>query len=442
MTGLRHPGQLIAAGYALAIAVGAGLLSLPAATATGTRAPLIEALFAATSAVCLAGLTIVDTGAYWSALGQAVILLLMQLGGLGIMTFASLVAILFFNRMGLATRSAVQTEMHSVSARDLRGLVRRIVVFSLACEAVIAVVLLLRFTLSHGHSLAEAAWSAGFHAVSAFNNAGIALYPDSLTRFAADPVVLVTIAGAAIIGGLGFPVVFELARSWRRPSSWSVLTRITLLVSLALLLLGTACLLLIEGRNPLTLGRFTEPQALVGAFFTAVMPRSAGFNVVEMADLREESVFLTIVLMFIGGGSAGTAGGIKVTTFGLLAYVIWTEMRGLRDVEVGRRRIPTSNQRQALAVALISLALVAVASFAVLALTEEAFEAAIFEVVSATGTVGLSIGVVGQMSDEGKLLFIVLMFLGRIGPLTVASALATRSRITLRRLPEERMSIG
>ncbi|MBU6148088.1 MAG: TrkH family potassium uptake protein [Actinomycetales bacterium] len=444
MTGLRltHPGQLVALAFAVVIAGGTVLLSLPAATASGTPAPVVDALFTATSAVCVTGLVVVETSTYWSGFGQAVILLLVQLGGLGIMTFASLVAIVLFDRMGLQTRSAVQAEMHTVSARDLRGLVRRIVVFSLISEALIAGVLLLRFTISHGITLREAAYSAGFHAVTAFNNAGISLYPDSMARFAEDPVVLLTVSGAVILGGLGFPVVFELARNWRNPGVWTVLTRITVTATIALLTLGTAIFVLVEGSNPLTLGRLSEPQALVGAFFTAVMPRSGGFTMVEMTDLREESVFTTIVLMFIGGGSAGTAGGIKVTTFGLLAYVIWAEMRGRADVEVGRRRVPTSNQRQALAVALIGVLIAAVASFLVLLLTREAFEFAVFDAVSATGNVGLSTGVSGALPDAGKLLFVLLMFIGRIGPLTVASALATRNRATLRRLPEERTTIG
>jgi Trk-type K+ transport system membrane component len=259
--GFRHPGQGIAGAFGGAIAVGTALLSLPVATAGRETADLLTALFHATSAVSLTGLVTVDTGTYWSGFGQAVILVLIQVGGLGIMTLASLLALLIARRLGLRARLAAQTERKALNASDVRRLVRRVVVFSLASEAVAAVVLTIRFAMTYEEPLATAAYHGVFHAVSAFNNAGFSTNADSLMPYVTDPWISLTIAAAVILGGLGFPVVFELVQSWRRPKGWSVLTRITVLVTLALLALGTVGILLSEHRNPRTLGPLTAASS-------------------------------------------------------------------------------------------------------------------------------------------------------------------------------------
>lgn len=438
----EHPGRFIAGGFAAAVLVGTLLLSLPLATATGTRAPLLDALFTATSAVCVTGLVTVDTGSYWSGFGEVVILGLIQAGGLGIMTLASLVAILLSRRLGLQARLVAQAETRSLTPTDIRSVVRRVVVFSLACEAAAATVLTLRFLWRYDAEPVDAVRSGVFHAVSAFNNAGFGLFPDSLVRYVGDPWVNLTIVAAVVVGGLGFPVVFELARSWRRPATWSVLTRITVVVTAALLAVGTLGMLAFEGDNPETLGALDARGALLGAFFTGAMPRTAGFNSLDLAELRPETLFLTDILMFIGGGSAGTAGGIKVTTFGLLAYVLWAEVRGDPEVRVGRRRVAEANQRQALAVALLALGVVVAATLTLLSLSTVAFDVALFEVVSAFATVGLSVGITPTLPDPAQVLLVALMFVGRIGPLTLASGLALRERGRRHRLPEERTIVG
>jgi len=433
---------VIALAFAGAVAVGTGLLSLPAASADGSRPSLVDALFTATSAVCVTGLSVVDTGAYWSSYGKVVILLLVQVGGLGIMTLASLVAIVLSRRLGLRAQLLAQAETNSLTSRDIVRVIRNVALFSVGAELVFAAVLTARFALSYGERLPEAAWSGLFHSVMAFNHAGFSLYPDSLIRYVADPWVSITVAVAVIVGGLGFPVVFELRRAWRRPRTWSVLTRLTVVVTLWLLVVGTLGMLIAEGGNDKTLGPLHGWQKLVAAFFTAVMPRSAGLNSIDMADVRPETLFFTDVLMFIGGGSASTAGGIKVTTFGILAYVLWAEMRGDPDVEVGRRRVPAATQRQALAVALLSLGVVVVSTMAMLVLTELALDVAVFETISAFSTTGLSTGVTGTLPTVAQLLLVGLMYLGRIGPLTLASGLALRERKRLHRLPEERIIVG
>ena len=437
-----HPSQVVVAAFAAATTVGTLLLMLPFATASGEGAAFLDALFTATSAVCVTGLTTVDTGTYWSGFGQGVILLLIQIGGLGIMVFATLLALLFARRLGLRARFALQTETRAMSPADMRHLVLRIALFSLVVEAVVAAALTVRFLVAYDAAPASAVYQGVFHAVSAFNNAGFALYSDSLMGFVSDPWILVPISVAVIVGGLGFPVVFELVRAWRHPRAWSVLTRITVTMTVVLLVLGALVILLEEGNNPGTLATQGDGTILLAGIVTSVMARTAGFNVIDIAALDPESLFATDILMFIGGGSAGTAGGIKVTTIGLLAFVVWSEIRGRNDVEIGRRQVPSVNQRAALAVAVMGITIVVSAAFLMMALTDFDFDQVLFETVSAFATVGLSTGLTPMLPDSAQVLVIALMFIGRLGPLTVATGFAMRERTSRRRLPEERMIIG
>ncbi|MEV0203543.1 potassium transporter TrkG, partial [Nonomuraea sp. NPDC050691] len=342
----------------------------------------------------------------------------------------------------LRARIFAQAETKTLSMADVRHVVRKVVLFSLVCETATAVVLTGRFLIGHGEPFGRAVYLSVFHAISAFNSAGFALWPDSLMRFVADPWICLTIAAAVIVGGLGFPVVFELLRGWRRPSRWSVLTRITVGVTLILLTGGTLVFMATEWDNPQTLGALDDSGKVLAAFFTAVMPRSAGFNIVDIADMHPTSWLATDLLMFIGGGSASTAGGIKVTTFGLLAFVIWAEIRGEGEVTVGHRSISQATQRQAISISLISVALVVLSTYALLALTPHSLDAVLFEAVSAFGTVGLSTGVTADIAPAGQVLLVLLMFIGRTGPLTLGSALALKDRTRRYQLPEERVIVG
>ena len=439
---LGHPGRLIAGAFGITIAVGTLLLSLPLATSNRTSAPLLVTLFTATSAVCVTGLITVDTSTYWSGFGEGIILLLIQVGGLGIMTLATLFTVLLARRLSLRARMVAQAETRALRASDVRRVVRNVVLFSLGTEAVIAALLTARFLARGEEPVGRSLYLGVFHAVSAFNNAGFSPHVDSLVRYVTDPWINVLIATAVIIGGIGFPVVFELARTWRRPSHWSVLTRITVTVTAVLLALGTVVILAAEASNAATLGNLSPGQALVAAFFASAMTRTAGFNALDIAELRPETLLAHDALMFIGGGSAGTAGGIKVTTFGLLAYVMWAELRGEPGVDIGRRRVPASNQRQALSVALLGIGVVAGATFALLAMTTFTLDQVLFEVVSAFATVGLSTGITPDLPTGAQLLVVALMFLGRVGPLTLFSALALKERIRRHQLPEERTIVG
>ncbi|MEJ5946072.1 potassium transporter TrkG [Pseudokineococcus basanitobsidens] len=440
--GTGNPALVVVAGFTGAAAVGTALLSLPAATASGQRAPLVDALFTAVSAVCVTGLVTVDTGTYWSGPGQAVILLLIQAGGLGIMTLATLLALLLRHRLGLRARLVAQAETKTLTGADVRRVVRRVVLFSLGCEAVVAVVLTARFLTTYDASLGGGLYEGVFHAVSAFNNAGFSTHADSLVGYAGDPVVLGTLCAAVVVGGLGFPVVFELVRSWRRPSTWSVLTRVTVLVTAVLLVVGTVGVLVPEAGNPATLGGLDVEDRLLGAVTASVMARTAGFNAVDIGALHPETLFLHDVLMFIGGGSAGTAGGIKVTTFGILAFVVWAEVRGEPDAVVGRRRVPRETQRQALTVALLGVGLCTLGTSLLLDMTAEPLDAVLFEAVSAFGTVGLSTGITADLPTDARLVLVGLMLAGRVGPLTAATALALRERTRRTQLPEERTIVG
>lgn len=437
-----HPAQVIVGAFAVAIAVGSVMLSLPLSTASGQRPSLLDAVFTATSAVCVTGLITVDTGSYWSTFGQVVILALIQLGGLGIMTVASLVLVLLSRRLGLRARLVAQAQTRTLTVRDVGRVVRNVTLFSIGFEAVVAAALIWRFATTYDMPAGTAAYQGVFHAISAFNNAGFSLNVDSLVRYVADPLILLPIAVAVIVGGLGFPVVFELTQAWRRPRTWSVTTRIAVIVTAVLLAVGTVMMSFLERGNAATLGELPGGTRLLTAFFTAVMPRTAGFNTIDVGAMTPEGLLFTDLLMFIGGGSAGTAGGVKVTTFGLLAFVLWAEIRGERRVDVGLRQVPADNQRQALAVVVLGMALTSVATFVMLDLTPYSLDAVLFESVSALSTVGLSTGITADLPAEAKWATIVLMYVGRLGPLTLASALALRQRQHRYERPMERVMIG
>jgi trk system potassium uptake protein len=438
----RHPAQLIVFAFAVGTLLGAGLLLLPVATAGDGTASFTTALFTSTSALCVTGLIVVDTPAYWSSFGQVVILGLIQVGGIGIMTLASLLALLVARRLGLRTRLIAQAETAAPELQDVRRLVFGVVLLSLLFEAVAAVVLTLRFWVSYDMAFGSALWHGVFHAISAFNNAGFALWSDSLVRFQTDGWVSLTIAAAILAGGLGFPVWIELRRRILSPRFWTLHTKLTLVLTFALVGLGFAAVAAFEWSNPETLGPLSTPGKLLAAFFQGVTPRTAGFNTIDYGSTEQETLFVTDLLMFIGGGSASTAGGIKVTTFALLFLMVWSEVRGDPHVTAFSRRIPPHAQRQAFSIAFIATAAVFAGTLALLAVSDHPFREVLFEAVSAFGTVGLSTGITADWGEFGRLVLVALMFLGRTGPYTLAVALALRERKRLYRFPEERPIIG
>lgn len=443
---VAQPTRLLIGVYVGIAVCGAALLALPLATPAGQGGASVDvALFTATSALTVTGLVVVDTATEWSRVGQAVILVLIQVGGFGITTFASVFAVLVFRRLGLRARLATQLEQNQPEIGGLRSLVGRIALFYLVVEVVGLLVLAIAFRQARGGSLPTALWDGLFHAVSAFNNAGFSNFAGGLDGFVAAPVVLVTVMVLVVVGGLGFPVVLEVIRSrLRSPSRWSIHTRLTLGMTGLLLVGGFVGFAVLEWTNPQTLGGIGGTgNRIVNAGFAAVMNRTAGFATVDMGEVGSAGLLLNSAQMFIGGGSASAAGGIKVTTFAVLAYAIVAELRGDRDVNVLGRRIAESTQRQALAVALLGVASIAAGSIVIAATSPSLpFGAVVFEVVSAVSTVGLSTGVTPELGTVGRLVTVALMLLGRLGPITFGTALVLRKRQLHLRYPEGRPLIG
>ncbi|WP_233193312.1 TrkH family potassium uptake protein [Cryobacterium sp. Y29] len=451
-----HPAQIVVSGFALTIFSGTALLMLPNARVGPAGASFLEALFTATSAVCVTGLTVVDTAVYWTPFGQVVILLLIQIGGFGIMSFASVVGLAIARKLSLRSRITAAAETKSVGLADVKGLVLGVVRISLAIEVTVAMVLALRFMLGYGEPVGRAIWLGVFHSVSSFNNAGFALFSDNLMGYATDAWICLPIAAAVILGGLGFPVIVQLRRQLRRQGrdprhwlqqawsirTWTMNTRIVVSGTLALLILGTAYITAVEWSNPNTLGPLDWSGKLLAGFFQSVQTRTAGFNSIDIGQLDSATLLGMDVLMLIGGGPAGTAGGIKITTFAVLFFIIWTEVRGQVAVNVFGKRLSRAVHREAITISLLAVGVIIAATAALMLMTDISLDALLFEAISAFATVGLSTGITAGLPWGGQVILILLMFIGRLGPITFASAIALRERHTTYELPKERPIIG
>ncbi|MDP3225781.1 MAG: potassium transporter TrkG [Rubrivivax sp.] len=439
---LLHPSRTVALLFLLLIVIGTLLLRLPLSQAEGQAAPWLTALFTAVSAVCVTGLVVVDTGTYWSPAGQFIVMLLFQLGGFGLMTAAALLGLMVNRSLRLRTRLLTQAETHTIGLGDVSSVARVVLVVTLVCEAAIALALTLR--LHHGHGLpwGDAAWSGVFHAISAFNNAGFSLHADSLMRYATDAWVLVPVMLGIVIGGIGFPVLQDMRAKRLDPHRWSLHTKLTLAGSGVLLAGGALMLLLFEWSNMKTLGPMAIGDKLLSALFASVSARTAGFNSIDIGLLSHESWALHYLLMFIGGGSAGTAGGVKVATVLILLLLVVAEVRGRPDSEAFGRRVCESAQRQAITVLVLGSAMVVLGTLVILRVTELPTDKVIFEVISAFGTVGLSTGITAELPPVGQLMLVLLMYVGRVGTITLATSLALGERRMPYRFPEEHPIVG
>lgn len=424
------------------MSVGTLLLLLPMATVEPGRAPVLTALFTATSALTVTGLVVENTASYWSGFGQGVILALIQIGGFGIMFLASLVAVAVFHRVGLRRRLLTQAETGAVQMGDIRRILVGVAKFTLVFEGAIAVALALELALGEGEPPLRATYLGVFHAVSAFNNAGFDLFSDSLVGFVGDAWMLVPVLAGLVVGGLGFPVLVDLRRSLVRPAQWSLHTKLTLYTTGLLLVAGTTAFLWFEWGNAGTMGTLGWPAKLLTGVFQGATPRTAGFTTIDYGSANETTLLVTTMLMFIGGGSASTAGGIRVTTFALLGFMMWSEIRAEPDVQLFRRRVHHAAQRQALTVALVGLTVAVWGTLTIMAVSPTSLSGSLFEAFSAFGTVGLSTGITSELAAPAQLVLIALMFLGRIGPWTFAAALVLRQRRPQYRYPEERPIIG
>jgi len=432
---------MLAAGFAATILVGSLLLTLPVANREGVVTPYVTALFTATSAVCVTGLVVVDTKDYWSPLGQAIILLLIQVGGLGFMTSSTLLLLLTGRRFSLRERVWLR-EAHGVtSLGGVLRLTRRVLLVTAIIEGVSGVILFFRFAAEYRWDWAL--WMGVFHAVSAFNNAGFDIIGGfkSVTVYNKDPVVLLDIAFTIILGGISFTAIIDTVRT-RSFRHLMLDTKMVLVTTAALLLVGTLGLLGIEYANPSTLGGMDLATKLMNAYFSAVTPRTAGFNSIEVGKMTEAGLLLTIALMYIGAASGSTGGGIKVNTFAVLTAAVISSIRGRRVATAFGRELPQDHVYRALTVALLALGLVFGVTL-VLALVEPfGTLRLLFEVTSAFGTVGLSTGITPDLSTAGKLLIVLTMYVGRVGPLTLALALAQKEQPARHSFPEGRLKIG
>jgi Trk-type K+ transport system membrane component len=415
-----------------------------------------DALFTATSAVTVTGLTTVDTATHWSTAGHVIISLLIQIGGFGIIGFATLVGYLIEGRISLKNRISATSESSATKQPDVKTLLKNIAKLMLFFQLVLFAFLAVRMFTEYGYSLDKSLSHGAFQAISAFNQAGFALYTDSLMGFAGDLWIIVPILVISTMAGFGFPVLAEIrdrlklrlyvlvgkAADYTMPSQWSLNSRIILWASLILLIIGSLGIAVSEWSNPATLGAMDPVQKIFASFFTSSMTRSTGLNIIETADMYTSTWLGMDILMFIGGASASTAGGIKIGTAVVLFYIVYTEIRGDAAVNVGNRRLPRSMQRQALTIVTLYTMVILGSLFVLRFTTDFTLDELIFEIISAAGTVGLSTGITPDLPEFGKFLLSVLMLFGRLGPIVVATSLALRKTKRHFELPRERPLIG
>nr|WP_142064116.1 potassium transporter TrkG [Pseudarthrobacter sp. B4EP4b] len=439
---MTHPVRAVPVAFLMVILIGAALLMLPASRTDPDADAFMDSLFTSVSAVCVTGLVTVDTATFWTPFGHVVILALIQVGGFGIMTLATLLALLVRKSIGLRGQLVAQTETHTLNLGDVRAVLLRVAKIMLTFEAATAAILTARFWIAYDQNPGTALWHGIFHAISAFNNAGFSVYSNNLIGFAEDPWIITPICLAIIAGGLGFPVIIQLTRGETKPRNWTVHLRLTIYGTLFLLIAGMALFAAFEWNRNETLGPLSLTGKILGSFAGSVFPRTAGFNSIDYGAAAPETLMVTNILMFIGGGSAGTAGGIKITTFLVLGFAIWNEVRGRDQVTIAHRSVSSSSQRQALSVALLGVAAVVIGTMLLLIFTDYSLEKVLFESISAFGTVGMSTGITYNLPPSAEWVLMALMFTGRIGTVTLASALALSARPRLYRLPEERPIIG
>lgn len=435
------PPQILVLGFAVMIIIGTLLLMLPLSIVSGQSLSFIDALFTATSAACVTGLVVVDTGTYFTGFGQAVILVLIQIGGLGFMTMATLFALLLKRRISLRDRLILQEAMNQSSMEGIVRLIRKVLIYSLVIEAAGAILLSIRWAFDM--PLDRALYYGLFHAVSMFNNAGFDIFGDyrSLTVHVSDPVVNLVVMFLIIAGGIGFIVMSDLVE-FRRTRRLSLHSKVVLTMTAGLILAGMAVILIFEFTNSRTLGPLNFGGKLWAALFQSVTSRTAGANTLDITGLRQATQFFVIILMFIGASPGSTGGGIKTTTFTLMIGAVISMLRGREDIVLFRYRLAQERVFKALTITLLALLLIVMVSM-VLSTTEGSpFLMILFETTSAFATVGLSLGMTPELTDIGKILISLTMFAGRLGLLTLAYALGPKQGKPLYKYPEGKIIIG
>ena len=443
------PGQILAIGFGATILLGALLLMLPLAHQDGQTVGFVDALFTATSATCVTGLTVVNTGLTYSLFGKIVIMVLIQVGGLGFMTMASLLFMALGRRISLRERLLIQESFNADSLQGVVRLVRNAVLVTFTIEAAAAVILSIR--LVPGCGLGEGIFSAGFLSVSGFCNAGFDTFgfANSIEVYVGDPVINIVLMLLVFLGGLGFAVILDILKN-RRFGRLMLHSRIVLIMTFALLLSGALLTALLEWNNPKTLGdpSLNPAQKIMAAFFQSVTLRTAGFDTLGQGELTPAGHMVSVILMFIGAAPASTGGGIKVSTFFVLLLAVWTIAHGKTDFNVFHRRLNVQVVRRSVAIFCLALGLVLMDTVVICAAETfsggtETVADILYEVVSAFGTVGLTTGITPQLHVVSRILIILTMFIGRLGPLTVSMALAGGpGNPDALRYPEDRLMVG
>lgn len=430
------------------------LLSLPAAATAGRRLPLADALFTAVSTICVTGLSTVDIATTFSPLGKVIIFVGVNIGGMGVLTLASILGLVISKRLGLRakliaasdsnplrTHGGPVNEGQTVRLGEVGQLLRTVALSTLLIEALVAIALYPALVLA-GIGPLEALWEAPFYAAMAFTNTGFTPNPGGLVPFADDYFLMTMLMVGVFLGSIGFPVIYALWRHHWHVRRWPLHTKLTVITTVLLFFAGAIAFLTLEFDNPLTFGSMDAWDTTFQAFFLSAMTRSGGFAVVDIGELHGSSLIVGCMLMFVGGGSASTAGGIKVTTLAVLALAVWSEAKGRQSVQVFGRRIPSDVQRVALSVVAWGATIVALSTIVIAQISKEQVSDVLFDVISAFGTVGLSTGLTAELADPAVYVMALTIFMGRIGTVTLAAAVAATSRSQFYSLPVERPIVG
>jgi trk system potassium uptake protein len=435
-----HPAQILVIGFGSLILWGTLLFMLPIATyEKGRGLSFIDALFEATSAVCVTGLAVVDTGTTFTLFGEIVLLCLIQIGGWGFMTTGIFMFIILGKKIGLKERLLLQDSLNVFSLAGVVNLVKRIILITFIVELIGAITLAIRWSFEM--PLGKAIYYGIFHSISAFNNAGFGLEPDNLSKWVGDPTVNIMVTLLFITGGIGFTVILDVfhKRSIRKLSLHS---KVALLMSLILIIVGPLIILISEYRNPATIGNLPFGDKLWASYFQGVVTRTAGFNTIDIGAMNLSSLVFMMALMFIGASSGSTGGGIKVTTFAIIIFAFWAVVTNRNDVNIFKRRISWELVNKSLSIVVAAIFFIFLIFF-LLTFTENAdMSKILFETISAFATVGLSANYTPDLSPFGRILITIMMFIGRLGPLTMAFALLNTKKEAKVRYAEEKILIG
>ena len=436
------PYTIILISFIIIILIGGFLLSLPVAIENGQKTNLLEGMFTATSAVCVTGLTVNDVSAVYNLFGKTIILILIQLGGIGIITFSTVVVTMISKKVGYFTKKLIQEDINANTTFEIQKFVKKVLITVFTIEIIGAVILFFKFVKMFDYK--TAAYYAIFHSISAFCNAGFALFSNNLSDFKNSIVINTVIPALIFLGGIGFAAILNLYQYFfKKDKRLTTTTRIAVKMSIFLIIFGTVMTFILEYSNSKTLGTLPFFEKLGAAFFQSITTRTAGFNTISIAELREPTVFLFVVLMFIGASPGSTGGGIKTTTAGLILFGIVTTIKNKENLEYNKRRISWKIYNKAMVIVFISIMYLIVILFLLIWLENVKVIELGFELVSAFGTVGLSRDLTPRLSDISKLLIMITMFVGRVGPLTITLALSKEKNPKGRYIyPKEDILIG